>query len=349
MPITFQVTDTPASEISNLTAFSLRQILPKKQTSSYELVTSSIPNVDPSDLQSSDTDLVYVGSNAFVLSALKCYSLHHHLVIRPDDVWISIGTQFANYVNGHAEELREKFVSFEGKKQLTVNGGGNIKSADYEGLCQEMTTQISKNIKDPSIRDWIMNDFSTTTPLDRMVSSIVLMSTTKSYFDYRFNLCCNLPSVTLLGEVEDWVKIRERANTLLEFNVDGCMYMWTQKLFPVLDKLVETSKGSVDCAWWNRIVNRIGGGSGPRCLSGWITVFNVFSEKGKWLGNDESDDWFVIDENDVTRGYVNVPVTIDDNGIEKQAELFAGHFCCRKGKDNKSLQPRADWALFELK
>ncbi|KAG2392243.1 hypothetical protein C9374_012495 [Naegleria lovaniensis] len=348
MPITFQVTNTPANEVSNLPAFSLKQILPKKQTSNYELIASSLPKVDPRD-QGSDTDLLFVGSNAFVLSALKCYSLHHHLVIRPDDVWISICTQFSNYVNAHAEELREMFVAFEGKKELIVYGSGNLYSADYESLCQDMTMQISKNIKDSSIRDWIMNDFSTTTALDRMVSAVMLMSTTKSYFDYKFHLLCNLPSVTLLGEVEDWVKVRERANKLLEFNVDGCIMGWSQKLFPVLDKLVETSKGNIDCDWWNRIVNRHGGGSGPRYISGWITVFNVFSENGKWLGNEESDEWYVIDDNDVARGYVNVPVTINDNGTEHKTELFAGHFCCQKGKDNKTIQPRVDWALFELK
>lgn len=42
-----------------------------------------------------DLHQVHGRSNGFVTAAVKAYSSHHHLVIRPDDVWISILTQFS--------------------------------------------------------------------------------------------------------------------------------------------------------------------------------------------------------------------------------------------------------------
>lgn len=42
----------------------------------------------------------------FLSSAVKAYSYHHHLVLRPEDVWFSILVQLNVYINEHAEELR---------------------------------------------------------------------------------------------------------------------------------------------------------------------------------------------------------------------------------------------------
>ena len=71
---------------------------------------------------------------------------------------------------------------------------------------------------DPSVRDWVVPDFSTTNPVDRVVGSIALMAAMKSYFDYKICLECSLPSITLLGTVDDWKQIRHRAERLVEFD-----------------------------------------------------------------------------------------------------------------------------------
>lgn len=76
-------------------------------------------------LQSSftfDQQAPTVGSpNGFVYSAIQAWNNHYNLVIRPEDVWFAILTQLSAYINRHAEELRGKFVPFEGKKELVVD------------------------------------------------------------------------------------------------------------------------------------------------------------------------------------------------------------------------------------
>eukprot|EP01112_Ceratiomyxa_fruticulosa_P004269 TRINITY_DN1473_c0_g1_i4.p1 TRINITY_DN1473_c0_g1~~TRINITY_DN1473_c0_g1_i4.p1 ORF type:complete len:198 (+),score=45.84 TRINITY_DN1473_c0_g1_i4:235-828(+) len=45
-----------------------------------------------------------LGQNSFANAAMAAYANHHNLVIRPDDVWIAIMTQFSFYVNANSEE-----------------------------------------------------------------------------------------------------------------------------------------------------------------------------------------------------------------------------------------------------
>jgi len=58
--------------------------------------------------------------NGFVTAVTKAYDGHHHLVLRPDDIWQTIMTQFSFYLNASAEKLRSKFINFEKKKNLVV-------------------------------------------------------------------------------------------------------------------------------------------------------------------------------------------------------------------------------------
>ncbi|OCK79451.1 hypothetical protein K432DRAFT_455361 [Lepidopterella palustris CBS 459.81] len=59
--------------------------------------------------------------NGFVNVILRAFQQDFHLILRPDDMWLSILTQFSMYVNGHAEELRSIFVACEGKERLTID------------------------------------------------------------------------------------------------------------------------------------------------------------------------------------------------------------------------------------
>lgn len=63
--------------------------------------------------------------NGFVDSAVFAYNYHHHLIIRPEDIWFSILSQLNFYINANAEELRHMFVAHEGKKELLLKVGGD--------------------------------------------------------------------------------------------------------------------------------------------------------------------------------------------------------------------------------
>lgn len=118
-------------------------------------------------------------SNGFVNTVVDCYNQHRALVIRPDDVWIAILTQFNFFVNGNAEQLRKQFVNHEGKQELTVNAAGSRYSVDFGSMARTMVDLMDENIVDPTLREWILPKFSTTTITDTTVSCMIMMATMK--------------------------------------------------------------------------------------------------------------------------------------------------------------------------
>ena len=104
-------------------------------------------------LQESEWDTgnsIYCNSG-FVLAISSAYNQHHNLVLKPDDVWIAITTQFSLYVNGNAEKLRSMFVEHEGKKTLTVYQDSTLNTADYANLAEQTVSALKDNIKIPEM------------------------------------------------------------------------------------------------------------------------------------------------------------------------------------------------------
>lgn len=291
--------------------------------------------------------------NGFVNTVSRAYNQHHKLVLRPDDVWLAITTQFSAYVNGNAEELRSKFVGHSGKKQLVAVQMATLTTADYGKLARDMTTKLKAAVNDDELADWLLPNFSTTTVNDTIVGSVVFMASVQEYFRYIFALRCGIPEVTMLGTVEDWKLIHERVEFLRKFS-PTCV-KWADMLKPVTGKFVSSAEGKPDIDWWQRVCSNAGGGSGPSYLCGWITTFCVFNTGGQWQGDNftaeshirtrrKVSEFPVIDTLDIPAGYVTVPVTIDDSGTEYKSLMFAGHLNTEK-IDKTTVAPQLNWAI----
>lgn len=308
-------------------------------------------------LQSSQGNDVSVAqfSNGFVGAVFDSYNRHHRLVLRPDDVWISILTQFSLYVDKNAEELRHYFVTHQGQKQLVVSGNGSLRCANYPRLTELMTDEIKKNLTDGSVREWMIPSFTTTTFDDKITASVIMMSAMQKYFSYKMCLCCGIPEIELLGQLSDWLNLRERVQKLETYETSqGHMKDWVKLLLPIIDEFICSYQGKVNLGFWDTICDYRGGGSGPSYLSGWITAFCVFSETGNWQGSQtrvqnwnetiDNKGYPIIDTNDIPAGIVSVPVTVDDNGTEYKTRMFAGQIACDVLNKN-TLQPRSDWMI----
>ncbi len=294
-------------------------------------------------------------SNGFVRAAVEAYSFHHHLLIRPEDIWFAILTQLNIYINHHAEELRGKFVAHTGKKDLEVVRVGTRYTVDNGGMANQMGHLLQKNVVDPDLRRWVMPAFTTTSKNDEIVASILMMGALQQYFTYHFRYCCGIPSVTLLGERADWNDILERLEKLKTFGEEPAQ--WYRLLKPVLSRFVmtfDTPEAPEISDFWARMVNRRGG-SGTDELSGWLTAFCLWTDKGKLLyqptpvaesvaadkaGNFTSfigrtrlprEDFCLdgqpygrFDLSVLPHGYAKVPIKCDDNGYKFDGVMVAG-------------------------
>ncbi|KAJ7062018.1 hypothetical protein C8F01DRAFT_1056915 [Mycena amicta] len=291
MPVTFNVASHRAEPVSlgiSSTGFTPREILQKscapqaRKAGNLRGTSFSETDVLPKTPLALVTN-VLPRPNGFFHTVATAYNDHHALVLRPDDVWLAILTQFNFFVNANAELLRANFVAHEGQKNLEIERDS---FDDFGIFAREMAGLIEKNVVDPQLRAWAVPDFTTTTELDLTVSAVLLMATLKAYFTYTFScVACGIPRVTLEGEKDDWEKLLLRAEKLKEYGVETIA--WYHLLVPVLSRFVKAfdePNTESNVKFWQQVAHYWPGGSGPPCYTGWLTAFCVFDQHGKWIG-----------------------------------------------------------------
>jgi hypothetical protein len=309
MPVTFQPANHPAipfpaqAEAKDPTATRiLRDACPDQFKKCGEIFQTSLEQGSCGG----DQDIIPF-RNGFVDTIVQCYCDHRAVIIRPDDVWLAILTQFNFFVNGNAEQLKKQFVSHEGKPELEIVAVGNRYTVDFGLMARQMMNLIDENIVDPTLREWILPDFSTTTITDSTVSAMIMMATLKvsssmfddlmawteidlsaapkEYFSYKFTLRCGIPRVTLEGEKKDWENILVRLEKLKEYGDETTA--WYHLLLPVISRFIaafDNPAAQDNLDFWQKVCHYEGGGSGPTWIAGWINAFCVFDKKGKWVG-----------------------------------------------------------------
>ncbi|KAF7315928.1 hypothetical protein MIND_00109600 [Mycena indigotica] len=292
MPVTFKVATHPAKIVGGNydNGFTAREILAEACSSQYRkagaIRGTSFEDPDEVDHYQPTPERIYniiPKPNGFFFALSEAYNKHHILVLRPDDVWLAILVQFNFFVNANSELLRASFVGHEGTRNLMVN---QATLSDFGEFARAMVHEIDKNVSDPTLRAWVLPDFTTTTERDTTVASVTLMATLKTYFSYSFGaVACGLPSVRLEGEKADWEKLLQRADKLKEYGLQTIA--WYHLLVPVLTRFIKSfdepkSKNTID--FWQTVAHYQAGGSGPRTYTGWASAFCVFNENGRWIG-----------------------------------------------------------------
>lgn len=211
------------------------------------------------------------------------------------------------------------------------------------------------------------------------------MGSMQPYFQYVFAIICGIPSVTLLGEKNDWELPLARLDKLRTFGDEP--RQWFSLLQPVLKRFVlsfDDPDGKEVISFWQRIAHVYDMGSGSTWYSGWITVFcfwdadgnskYLIDESGENVSDPSRDTWeganypnlvldgatyHRIDSDQVPPGYSSVPVLIDDDGNQVPAMMVAGSVgisCSSSGRQLEkgstgldTLQAVTDWWMFEKK
>ena len=350
MPITVRTHPIPSAPWTKRTTTSPSQTLhssaPAETQNLTRHMSDSFPSSPPLHLTPSP--------NGLLDAAIAAWNNHHHLVLRPDDIWIAIISQLGFFIDKHAEELRSFFVEHKGQKQLEVVQDALIDKADYGTFAMQMAAEIGRNVKDPELVPWVIPDFSTTGDADRVAAAVLLMGAMKKYFEYTF-CCqhCGIPSVTLLGERADWVELEKRVEKVK--NLGGEAVEFGRLLAPIARHMVLSfdEPESVEVReFWRAVASWTPPryyGSGMKdeaVISGWITTFCF------WTGEGERNKFRVpregrycidgveygeLDEDLKTNGWAGVPVKViqKENGVvveERMCRMVAGSVAMRPGK-----------------
>jgi hypothetical protein len=286
----------------------------------------------------------------FVEAAHVAFDEHLPLVLSPDDVWLCIAQAFAHHVDRNAEALRGRFVRHDGKAEIVVIRDHFKKGApdnDWPGVFGEFSDAIAKHVGKQ--RDLVVADFSTTGPVERAASEVVLLAAMKNYFQYKVLSRCGIPRVTLLGTPADWASIKQRASHLAEYGLEA----WIAALIPILDELCAASAGEPNRELW-RSFYKFESGSGYDRVTGWINTLFPFVRKhgsDQLVANPSATDWRERHAPAPTQfpsGLAIAPFTWSYIGTLIPMEFVAGFAGISQG-EALEVRPAIGWAVREAR
>jgi hypothetical protein len=210
-----------------------------------------------------------VRSHPLIGALHVAFNDHRPVCLSPDIVWLTLAQGFAHHVNTYAAELRPLLVEHQGKLKLKVRRDDFVKGSPenpWADVFAEFSAQIRSHIGDET-HALIVADFSTTGPVERAASEIVLMDTVQKFFEFEVHTLCGIPTIALEGTPQDWQNIADRAEQFAPFGLDW----WVEALRPVLAEFVAAAEGDPDPTFWESIYKWQGPrGSGSPYVSGWV-------------------------------------------------------------------------------
>jgi hypothetical protein len=289
--------------------------------------------------------LVGFGYHSFFNGMYKAYADHRPFVLSPDMIWLLISQGFARHVNANSEELRDKFVDFDGKLTLTVLSDNiplDSPPSSWESIFPKFTEQIALHTKN-GIVELLTSDFSTTTPVEKVASEITIMEAMEPYFEFvLIYTICGIPEITLKGTTDDWQKILDKTKQLEEYDLKW----WTDELEPILEEFVKASKGDVDQKFWRNMFKyhskRQYGA--PNVIDGWIVKFFPYTKEGKRNdlkqlkgGNSLPEEIVKVDLK-----YIEL---VGDVTKTIPLELWAGFIGLEQNPNDYTLTPKIGWMI----
>ncbi len=265
---------------------------PKKLFEKYSL--EKITSIYSKKIYVSSFDLndklIYFGEHTIFEGLYQAYVNHCPIVLSPDVFWTLIIQAFTRYVLANSESLREKFVDFQGKKELKAN---NIEYETLESIPKEVWKKDISFYID-KISDYVGKDlvsllkpdFSTTTPIISQVGQINIMSCMQNYFEYKLYYGgCGYPKITLEGTMEDYLRLKEKTLGLKKY---GLNHWIDDEIVPILDKIIDTKKGNVDKEFWKKMYYNVEGSISMsdttqrvKSIKGWLLKFAPFDKHNK--------------------------------------------------------------------
>ena len=171
----------------------------------------------------------------------------------------------SEYIRYSSDDLRSKIVSHDvvKKKLVVVEENSNAseespkqREKDWEvsGYFDNILEQIKMNTQE-GVVDTLLANFTSTTPFERMFSVATIMDSFQNYFSYgRMVYACGINNVRFLGTLDDWQKLRNKTESLLQFvqekkKSEDFLKRYVNRLLPILDQFVATYQGNVDVSF----------------------------------------------------------------------------------------------------
>nr|CAG8544812.1 15238_t:CDS:2 [Entrophospora candida] len=191
----------------------------KLHASSFEFTESSDSN--PTSIISK-----YASSHGLVSAIIHAYTLHQHLRLSPDDVWLTIAQGISRHIWNNAGRFRYLFVDHEGQEYVFVDARDIIGYVnqnfigDWPQAISRLSKTIDKRVKKVGLKQHLECDFSTSTNSSIAASQIILLDAMKKYFRYGMVGGCGIPKVTLDCTLKYWLHLQEKVAKIRDLGLE---------------------------------------------------------------------------------------------------------------------------------
>ncbi|OHT13810.1 hypothetical protein TRFO_15924 [Tritrichomonas foetus] len=290
-------------------------------------------------------DLVLNSQHPVLDGFVRAFIDHRPVTISSDIIWLLIVQGFSYHVEYNAEELRSKFVNFQGKQTLTVETdiidiSNPLKWEDiFSGFISKISEYTGKELTQA-----LTPNFSTTTTTSYSAGLISIMASMKKYFGYEGRMVgCGIPSVTIEGTLQDWEQIQEKLKVIEKYDLEW----WVSKLHPIIEEIINTKKGNANKDFWLHMV-RYKDGSGlydPSYIDGWICSFYPYNKKGQRNSLNK-----IYDQNKLPPEVLQVPMKLTIIYPGKPDEkynctIYSGFFGLTQDLKTLNLKPEIGWIM----
>jgi len=202
--------------------------------------------------------LGYGSYNAPVLASFyQAHIDHFPIRIKPDDIWLLIVQAFSYHVNLNSEQLRNKFVNFDGKTALVCNSLCDSPKEINKEIASNFSEQINSQMEKylgKEVLDNLSPEFSTTDYNSIIIFKISIMNAFKKYFEYEMlgMSGCGIPYIILEGTIQDYEKIISKTKFLEKYD-----FSWyTKRIIPHIEKMLDAKKGKIDIDFFKNIIQK---------------------------------------------------------------------------------------------
>jgi hypothetical protein len=340
-------TTTPTAGIT----FAVDPVLPATErlpeVRAHEAAKSLLGDVEScSDYHGTVVEDVYY--HPLLAAVHTAFSQHRPLVLSPDAVWLTIAQGVAHHMTINGERLRSRFVSHQGKLDLVFECRDWIEGSPenpWAEAFESWAAQIREHVGNP-IHDTLVCDFTTTGPVERAASRVVMMDVFERYFHYHAVCICGIPSVTLEGTTDDWHRLVEKATRLRDFDLDW----WLPHLLPICEQFVRASRGDVDLDHWQGIC-KLRQAYGGDVINGWVA--KLFPYLRSFIGGPCNKQNPIFESGQgfqslvAPSGLSRVPFTWHDasTGRTRSMEAVGGFLGVAQNPDTRALCPKVGWAV----
>lgn len=288
-----------------------------------------------------------VGYQPLLAATYIAYSQHRPLVLSPDAVWLTIAQGVAHHMAVCGERLRPQFVRHEGRLKLSCANDWAFGAPEnpWADAFDCWARQIGDHVGS-DVYETLVCNFSTSGPIERSASHVVMMDIFERYFEYVMYGICGIPSISLEGTPADWQLLGAKAYALKRFDLGW----WVEHLIPICEQFVQASFGQVNLPHWQSIC-KLREAYGGDVINGWIAkLFPYIRDFGQGpcvLRNPIFRSGEGITTRSAPSGLSQVPFKWQIGNREREMEAIGGLLGVSQNSTTFALRPKVGWAVRE--